>query len=228
MKKKNRIALGILRRLCLILVPVLLLPSLSSCQKQDDKEKSLTSLGVDDGVGGFLFNFDTREEVKELLRLKNSGQLPESVSWYYEKGGTAREQDEEVENNYVTAEDPDVIREIYYALSNAIIVGIATDQTPYTHYFISFALPGGKECRYNFGSEGILRLTDQNYVVETDGSLWSVLKEKTEEAKRKEKSGQDDGNTDADEDAQSADPDENAENADPVEGSKETDSEKES
>ena len=39
-------------------------------------EKAPTSKGVDDGVEGFLFNFDQREEVSILVDYKKKGKYP--------------------------------------------------------------------------------------------------------------------------------------------------------
>ena len=169
MKKSKMKKITELAVLCLIFV--LLLPG---CRKKQE-EDSRTNMGVDDGIGGFLYNFDMREEVSQLVREKKQGIFPQRVTWYYEKGGTAREEDGEVKSNTLTSDDPELIKELYYALGNVIIVGIAIDQSKYTHYFITFEMPDGTECRFNFVSENTIRLSGQNYVVETDGTLWKTL-----------------------------------------------------
>ena len=146
------------------------------CTLIKEKEEK-TSLGVDDGVGGFLFNFDTRKEVQDLVRYKKKGQLPTKAAWFYdEDGGTIREKGEEVTSNVIESEDADRIRDIYYGLSNTIVLGISTDQkNTFIHYFVEFELPDGEKCRFNFVSVNTIRIGDQNYVVETDGSLWRSL-----------------------------------------------------
>ena len=154
----------------------LILCLLSGCGK-NSTENGQTSLGLDHGVGSFLFNFDRRSETSALVKDMNQNRLPTSVTWYYEKGGTAREDEGEIKDNSVTSDDPEKISDIYYALSNTIIVGISTDQSKYTHYFVTFDLPDGEQCRFDFVSENSIRLNEQNYVIETDGTLWKSLAE---------------------------------------------------
>ena len=163
------------RHLAGFLLAAILCTVACGCGVEKTTETTHTSMGVDDGIGGFLYNFDPSEEVRLLVQNKNNNIFPKSMSWYYERGGTAREENEEVENNFRSSTDAALIKNVYYALSNTIILGIATDQSEFTHYFIAFALPGGKECRYDFVNENTIRLSGQNYVVETDGSLWKSL-----------------------------------------------------
>ena len=146
---------------------------LAGCRRKKKDERS--SLGVDDGIGGFLFNFDEREEVDVLVNAAKKGQYPGRVTWYYEPGSTSREGDSEVESRSAVSEDPELIEELYYALGNTIIVGISNNQSEFTHYYVSFDLGDGQECRYDFVSENTVRLSGQNYVIETDGSLWRSL-----------------------------------------------------
>ena len=160
--------------LCLIvcLLPVMLL--FSGCKRGYD-DKSRRSLGVDDGIEGFLFNFDEREEVKSLVRFKSSGQLPVSVTWFYDRERADVIKEEDMEAEAVMSTDPEKIEEIYYGLSNTIVLGIASTQRDPVCYFVSFTLPDGQKCRFNFTSEISIHLNEHNYIAETDGSLWRVL-----------------------------------------------------
>ena len=80
-----------------------------------------------------------------------------------------------IEAAAITTSDEKKIRDIYYALSNTIILGVASGQSSDIKYFVSLTLPDGEECRFDFVNETTIRLSSQNYVAETDGSLWSAL-----------------------------------------------------
>ena len=180
---------------------------LTGCQSGREKDH-YTSRGVDDGIEGFLFNFDQRDAVQSMVRFKNKGQYPVKISWHYlEETGRETEAVQEPETESLTeeevspeteslteeevspetepiseetsvmySEDPGVIRDAYFALSNTIIIDVATGHKENPHYFISFTLPDGDECRFDFATESILHLGDQNYVLESDGNLWRILR----------------------------------------------------
>ena len=189
-------------------------------------KKESGALQQENDVAGFLYHFDQREETRALVRFKNDGQLPVSVTWYYPKGGMPEEaqpvtesaaqepgietvaedapaeagieavteggfeavteggfeavtegSNAETEPAYkaVTLSDPDRIIEIYNALNNVIIVGNANSHVPKEIFYIAFTLPDGSECRFEFVSENTIRLSDHNYSIETDGTLWKAL-----------------------------------------------------
>ena len=223
-------------------------------------KKDSGALQQENDVAGFLFHFDQREETRALVKYKNDGQLPVSVTWYYPKGGMPEEaqpitesaaqepgietvaedapaeagieavtedgfeavtegdgieavteggfeavteggfeavtegngfeavteggfeavtegSNAETEPAYkaVTLSDPDRIIEIYNALNNVIIVGNANSHVPKEIFYIAFTLPDGSECRFEFVSENTIRLSDHNYSIETDGTLWKAL-----------------------------------------------------
>ena len=166
-KRKNR-----LRSMALLLI--LCVCILSGCDKGSDRSVS----GVEDKIAGFLLTFDHRQETQDMVRDKKQGKIPVRVTWYYEKGGTAGETEEEIAENSSSSDDPELISDVYYALGNTIVLGNSLDQRmTYQHYFIALELEDGREVRYNFVSENTIRLGDQNYVVETDGSLWRILEE---------------------------------------------------
>lgn len=139
------------------------------------KNTADASPGFRDGVGSFLFNFDDSTRTQALAKAIKKGEIPSRVTWYYEKGGTSRDGEEgELEDNSSTSTDPAKIMDIFNALSNTVVMGVSHDQSSYTHYFISFTLRDGSETRYDFVSENVLRLGDQNYVVETAAGLWEM------------------------------------------------------
>ena len=162
------------RNVCVSVIMVLLVILSAGCSAKKE-DAGYKSLGMDHGVEGFLYNFDQRSEVRTLVGCYKKNQLPVSVTWVYGKnakaaGGTGPDR-EKVE----ISEDPQVIREIYYALSNTIIIGVASDQRDDVRYYVSFALPDAGECRFDFVSENTIRIGNQNYVAESDGNLWTYL-----------------------------------------------------
>ncbi len=188
-----------MRTLALLLATALWIISgwiMSGCARKS-KEKKQTSLGVDDGVEGFIFNFDQRKEIAELVRFRSRNEFPVRVEWYYDPAGNLHD-GETVQGKkpYVT-EDPEKIRDIYYALSNTIILGVATSQSDQIKYYIRLTLPDGEICSFDFVTENTIRLSNQNYVAESDGSLWSSLTPP-------DKVGQGDVSSDPDKDASQA------------------------
>ena len=162
-----------LRLMCLLLLLGVFLPVLTGCGR-NGRDAKQTSKGVDDGVDGFLFNFDRREEVASLVRFRKKGQFPVKVTWYY---GEVSPEDKKrpIEELAFSSGDPAFIRNVYYGLGNTIVLGVDTIHTTDIRYFISFTLPDGEECRFDFLTETSMRIGEQNYVAETDGSLWPVL-----------------------------------------------------
>ena len=156
-----------------ILALIAVCPLLAGCARSAG-EKKQTSLGVDDGVEGFLFNFDQREETGALVRYKKKGKMPVKASWHYDPEGELLSP-AQLEAAADVTEDPKKISDIYYGLSNTIILGVAINQSSDIKYYISLTLPGGEECRFDFVTENTIRLSNQNYVAETDGSLWPCL-----------------------------------------------------
>ena len=171
------------------------------------KDNQYTSRGVDDGINGFLFNFDQRDEVKALVKYKGKNEYPVKVSWTYglesmpEDMSEALTEDaavseisdsteeytetelledtadikESTPKGVLSSEDPDLIRDVYFALSNTIILGVDNNQKEEPHFYISFTLPDETECRFSFISETSIQISSQNYIVESDGTLWKAL-----------------------------------------------------
>ena len=75
---------------------------------------------------------------------------------------------------YVT-EDPGKINEIIEAFNGIIIVGNGHSRIVDSYCMVTFTLPDGSESTFNFVSPTLLRIGDQTYTLETDGSLWPAL-----------------------------------------------------
>lgn len=76
-----------------------------------------------------------------------------------------------------STDDAETISDVYYALGDAIVVGIANSQTSKTPIDLTFTLEDGTECTFCFAMENTIRLSGQNYVLEADGRLWKLLSE---------------------------------------------------
>ena len=152
---------------------------MTGCSKgaapKNQEAQDAAQLGEDNGVAGFLFHFDQRAETAALVRFKNQGKLPVRVTWFYERGGYVVEGQTEREIEPSFSEDINKITELYNSLNNVIVLGNDLNQSKGTPFFISFTLPDGEECRYDFVTENIIRLSEQNYSIESDGSLWKSL-----------------------------------------------------
>ena len=146
------------------LVPV----GLSGCRKEQERR----NLGVDDEVGSFLYIFDTRDEVADLVKEVKRGELPAEVSWHYDRSIMAKK------NHKVPlriSTDQEFINNAYYALGDAIVVGIANNQSPKTPIDLTFTFADGSSCTFYFAQENTVRISGQNYVLEDGGKLWRLL-----------------------------------------------------
>ena len=134
----------------------------------------------DNQVAGFLFHFDQRAEVKDLLALKNKGKYPSGVRWKCPDpeahGRKETENESEAARQDRYSEDPDFIRELYTALTNVIIMGNDNTHPGGEAGYIALILADGNECRFDFPSESVLRVSEHNYSIETDGELWKLLR----------------------------------------------------
>ncbi len=170
-------------KICLMLLAVF---CLTGCAGRSSEKVSTNT------VEGFLFSFDQREKTRLLSEAIARKEYPVKVSWCYDPAsnlkelgasedetGAAEEETPEAEENTVVneTEDPEKIRDICLALSNAIIIDNAKDTSPETPYFVELTLADGTSCRFDFVSRSVIRLSEQNYAVETDGSLWRLLEE---------------------------------------------------
>ena len=134
-------------RMLILAVALICIPA-GGCGKQettDDMGNTQSSLGVDNQIAGFLFNFDKSAETAKMVKDKDKGIFPESVTWAYAENLKVHEK-----APTMTSEDPD---------------------------FIEITLNNGGTIRYNFVSPSVIRLSEQNYVIESDGSLWRTLRE---------------------------------------------------
>ena len=159
----------------------LLIMSSAGCGLSDDEKYS--SLGVDNEIAGFLFNFDQREVTSRMVNDAKKGKYPVELRWAY---GENLKVDEKAPE-FVSA-DPDMIEEVYFALSNTIIMGNSHDHSEETPFYIEMELDSVDTCRYNFTSLSTVRLSSQNYVIESDGSLWRVIREASKKSEASEDS----------------------------------------
>ena len=145
-----------------------IMASLSGCRQ----EKERRNLGVDDGIGSFLYNFDSRDEVAKLVKDVKGGKFPVEISWHYARNIMAKK------NHRVplrSSSDKEFINNAYYALGDAIVVGIANNQSPKTPIDITFTFADGCCCSFYFVQENTVRISGQNYVLEDGGKLWRLL-----------------------------------------------------
>ena len=193
----------ILRAFLLTTAVFLPVMCLSGCSDRS-AGKETQGLEADNEVAGFLFHFDQRGETQKMVRLKNDGELPVKVSWYYdpkaipvteaprepkaadsrqkpEATGTPEKQEPQRHELTASSEDTDKIIEIYNSLNNLIIVGNMVNTGAGKGYYITFTLSDGSECTFDFPAEGLIRLSDHNYSIETNGVLWKSLKQDGQE-----------------------------------------------
>ena len=120
-------------------------------------------------VSGFLFNFDQRAETASLAAQIKKDHYPVKIRWCYDPTGeTKRVRERETE-------DQEKIEEICRALANAIILDNAFDLRAEAPYYIILTNEDGSECRFDFVNESTIRLSEQNYSIESDGNLWPLL-----------------------------------------------------
>ena len=58
---------------------------------------------------------------------------------------------------------------------DAIVVGIANNQSPKTPIDLTFTFADGSSCTFYFVQENTVRISGQNYVLEDGGKLWRLL-----------------------------------------------------
>ena len=75
-----------------------------------------------------------------------------------------------------------VNKNAYYALGDAIVVGIANNQSPKTPIDLTFTFADGSSCTFYFVQENTVRISGQNYVLEDGGKLWRLLADVSESA----------------------------------------------
>lgn len=160
--------------LCFLLAICCIVPVCSGCRRQEERR----NLGVDDGIESFLFNFDSRDEVAALVKDVKRGVIPQSLSWHYDQNIMAKK------NHQVPlrfTDDAEIISDVYYALGDAIVVGIAGSQTSKTPIDLTFTLQDGTDCTFRFAMENTIRISGQNYILEANGRLWNLLSEASAE-----------------------------------------------
>ena len=151
-----------LLRLCAALAALLLLAGCGS----GSSKKTSTNM-----VSGFLFSFDQRAETVTLASQIKKNRFPVHALWCYSPDGA------DGTPQIHETDDEEKIREICLALSNAIILDNHYDLQTEAPYYIILTMEDGSECRFDFVSESIIRLSEQNYSIESDGNLWPLLAE---------------------------------------------------
>ncbi len=156
------------KRTCLpLLMTVLAVCLLAGCGRRSPEKVSTNT------VNGFLFSFDQREKTRQLSDAIAKKDYPVKASWFFDI--EAYENDPEAEPDVRETEDAEKIQEICLALSNAIIIDNAHDYSTSAPYFVELELSDGTVCRFDFVSKSVIRLSEQNYALETDGNLWRLL-----------------------------------------------------
>ena len=179
---------NIILRICVIMTAVL---CLTGCSGRSSEKVNTNT------VAGFLFSFDQREKTRMLADAIAKKEYPVKITWCYdplsndadpdlipvEETGESGLQEEdtadetEPEAAINETQDAEKIKDICMALSNAIIIDNAKDLSTKTPYFVELTLTDGTACRFDFVSRSVIRLSEQNYAVETDGNLWGLLTE---------------------------------------------------
>ncbi len=159
---------------CMVLAALLAACILAGCGRGTSEKVSTNT------VEGFLFSFDQREKTRQLSEAIADKDYPVKARWSFDtdssKSETSGETDaDETESVVHETEDEETIKEICLALSNAIIIDNAHDYSTKTPYFVELELSDGTVCRFDFVSRSVIRLSEQNYAVETDGNLWRLL-----------------------------------------------------
>ena len=162
-----------LYRILSVLLCAVAVISLGGCSSGEE-EKKQTSLGVDNEIAGFMLNFDPREETAQMIKDKEKGTYPVGVNWNYAENPAQKKKIPEY-----SSENPDFARDIYYALANTIIMGNAENHSEETPLYIEMLLADGKTVRYDFVALNTVRLAGQNYVIESDGNLWSLIRQES-------------------------------------------------
>ena len=168
------------RRLISVMLCAAVFVTCAGCggSKEDTQQ---TSLGVDNEIAGFLLNFDQREETSRMVKDKAKGIYPERVNWSYGENLKVDEKPGEYSSS-----DPEFAKDVFYALSNTIIMGNSDNHSEETPFYIEMMLQSGETVRYNFVSVNTIRLSEQNYVIESDGNLWALIRKATKEAAQEE------------------------------------------
>ena len=148
--------------------------SCGGCKSSPEDEATQTSLGVDNEIAGFLLNFDPREETAQMIKDKEKGIYPVGVNWNFAEDPAQKKKIPEYSST-----DPDFAKDIYYALANTIIMGNAENHSEETPLYIEMCLEDGKTVRYDFVALNTIRLAGQNYVIESDGNLWSLIRKES-------------------------------------------------
>ena len=164
------------RLFSVLLCSAAILTSAGCGRDESDSETQQTSLGVDNEIAGFLLNFDQRDETDQMVKDKAKRIFPVKVDWAFDENLDVGEEADEYSSS-----DPDFGKDVFYALSNTIIMANAENHSEETPFYIELTLQDGQKVRYEFVSMSTIRLSAQNYVIESDGNLWSLIRKATKE-----------------------------------------------
>lgn len=156
--KKNGGSTGKKIRALLSICLMIMIFALPSCRRQEG-----VSTGHSDNIEGFLFVFDTRVTTSALVQDMRNGVLPTSIRIT------------NVWDEVTEITDEQTIRDIYYYMSDLIVVGQTTLRREDAAFDVTYCLRDGSEANFHFETKAYLRLSDQNYMIETDGNLWRLL-----------------------------------------------------
>ncbi len=145
------------RHFIILLLTAFLSVTAGGCGRED-----VISSGQSDNVAGFLFVSDTRETTRALVDSMEHRDLPVKVSWT-------------IDDTTYSTEDPARIGAIYRSMSEMILVGQVAERVVVGSRKITFYLKDGTECPFEFEKDNYLRISDQNYMLESNGQLWDLL-----------------------------------------------------
>lgn len=149
----------------------------SSCGRRSGEDS--ISNGQLDEVGCFLFIFDNRSAQQQLVRDMDEGKVPTRMTCQlYEvvRNVDGTEVEEPVKDKWIDTEDQEYIKKIYYAITDLIVVGQMGRMNNDTRCRLIFDLVDGQKCELVFQSNASIEIGGQNYMLESSGRLWEMLK----------------------------------------------------
>lgn len=150
--------------------------ALAACGR--DLPEDTVSAGQMDNVNGFLFIFDNRSAQQQLVRDMDEGRDPLSMTcerYNIERDVSGEETEVLDEEATIFTEDTDLMRSVYNAMTEMIVVGQIGKQDNDVRCRITYVLSDGKNCVFDFETVSIIQISGQNYVVESSGRLWELL-----------------------------------------------------
>lgn len=171
-----RVRPGKIRRKVLAGLLALCFCMMAACGR--DLTADTVSAGQLDNVNGFLFIFDNRSAQQQLVRDMDRGRDPLSLTcelYRLERDDEGREMEVLDEDRTIYTEDKALMRSVYNAMTDMIVVGQIGRQDNVTRCRITYILSDEEECVFDFETVSIIKIAGQNYVVESSGRLWDLL-----------------------------------------------------